>query len=60
MPIFYRRMALTFSHGDYANNQRIENGTETAIGLFKRSLAYHPDHRAFWGLGLVYQADGAF
>jgi Tfp pilus assembly protein PilF len=23
--------------------------------LFERSLAYHPDHRAFWGLGLVYQ-----
>lgn len=57
---FLSRLALTFSHGDYANNQRIENGTQTAIGLFKRSLAYHPDHRAFWGLGLVYQQMGRF
>jgi radical SAM superfamily enzyme YgiQ (UPF0313 family) len=52
---FLSRLALTFSHGDYAINPQIKNGIHTAIDLFKRALTYHPDHRAFWGLGLVYQ-----
>ncbi len=52
---FLSRLGLTFSHGDYATNPLIENSLETAIRLFKRSLEYHPDHRAFWGLGIVYQ-----
>jgi anaerobic magnesium-protoporphyrin IX monomethyl ester cyclase len=57
---FLSRLALTFSHGDYANNPWIKNSRETAIPLYKRSLSYHPDHRAFWGLGLVYQQLGRF
>ncbi len=52
---FLSRLALTFSHGDYAMNPMVENSLQTAIMLFERSLGYHPDHRAFWGLGLVYQ-----
>ena len=52
---FLSRLALTFSHGDYAINPLVENNLATAVMLFKRSLHYHPDHRAFWGLGLVYQ-----
>jgi len=36
-------------------NPLVENNLETAVMLFERSLHYHPDHRAFWGLGLVYQ-----
>ncbi len=52
---FLSRLALTFSHGDYAANPLVENSLPTAVKLFERSLAYHPDHRAFWGLGLVYQ-----
>jgi tetratricopeptide (TPR) repeat protein len=52
---FLSRLALTFSHGDYAMNPLVENSLATAIMLFERSLDYHPDHRAFWGLGLVYQ-----
>ena len=52
---FLSRLALTFSHGDYAMNPLVENSLETAVMLFERSLDYHPDHRAFWGLGLVYQ-----
>jgi len=52
---FLSRLALTFSHGDYAMNPQIENGLNLAVTLFERALAYHPDHRAFWGLGLVYQ-----
>jgi radical SAM superfamily enzyme YgiQ (UPF0313 family) len=52
---FLSRLALTFSHGDYAINPQVENNLTTAVMLFERSLHYHPDHRAFWGLGLVYQ-----
>ena len=52
---FLSRLALTFSHGDYAINPLVENNLATAVMLFERSLHYHPDHRAFWGLGLVYQ-----
>ena len=51
---FLSRLALTFSHGDYATNPLVADSLKTAISLFKRSLDYHPDHRAFWGLGLVY------
>lgn len=52
---FLSRLAMTFSHGDYAVNAQIKNSLDTAVTLFKKSLDYHPDHRAFWGLGLVYQ-----
>jgi len=52
---FLSRLALTFSHGDFAMNPLVENNPATAVMLFERSLTYHPDHRAFWGLGLVYQ-----
>ncbi len=52
---FLSRLALTFSHGDYAINPLVKNNLATAVMLFERSLHYHPDHRAFWGLGLVYQ-----
>ncbi len=52
---FLSRLALTFSHGDYAANALVPDTLATAIHLFERALTYHPDHRAFWGLGLVYQ-----
>ena len=57
---FLSRLAMTFSHGDYAMNPLIENPLEIAVHLFERALDYHPDHRAFWGLGLVYQHQGLF
>lgn len=57
---FLSRLALTFSHGDYAVNPLIQNKLRTAVRLFKTSLTYHPDHRAFWGLGLVYQHQRRF
>ncbi len=52
---FLSRLGLTFSHGDYATNPLVKNNLEIAVRLFTRSLDYHPDHRAYWGLGLVYQ-----
>jgi anaerobic magnesium-protoporphyrin IX monomethyl ester cyclase len=52
---FLSRLALTFSHGDYAMNPLVEDNLKIAVRLFERSLGYHPDHRAFWGLGLMFQ-----
>jgi tetratricopeptide (TPR) repeat protein len=52
---FLSRLGLTFSHGDYAMHPQITNSQSTAVMLFKKALDFHPDHRAFWGLGLVYQ-----
>jgi anaerobic magnesium-protoporphyrin IX monomethyl ester cyclase len=52
---FLSRLAMTFSHGEYAMNPLVKNNLDVAVKLFERSLSYHPDHRAFWGLGLIYQ-----
>ncbi len=57
---FLSRLALTFSHGDYAMNPLVKESQATAVMLFEKSLDYHPDHRAFWGLGLVYQHQRRF
>jgi hypothetical protein len=52
---FLSRLAMTFSHGDYARLQGTTPVLETAAVLYRRSLSLHPDHRAFWGLALVRQ-----
>ena len=54
---FLSRLGLTFSHGDYAAIQSDIPPLETARTLFRKALRRHPDHRAFWGLGLVHQAE---
>jgi len=56
---FYSRLALTFSHGDYAAMDMIP-GDKTAIAetLFHKALARHADHRGYLGLGLIYQQQG--
>lgn len=50
---FLSRLGMTFSHGDYANDVRIKNTDATAKDLFQRALTYHPDLRAFLGLGML-------
>jgi anaerobic magnesium-protoporphyrin IX monomethyl ester cyclase len=52
---FLSRLALTFSHGDYAGLDIIPGKEDISENLFQRSLAYFPDHRAFWGLALLKQ-----
>jgi len=49
---FLSRLALTFSHGDYAF---VEKNTDVAEELFERALRYFPDHRAYLGLGMLLQ-----
>ena len=52
---FYSRLAMTFSHGDYARIPARKNPYAIAVKLYKNALRYHPDHRAFLGLGMLYQ-----
>ncbi len=56
---FLSRLGLTFSHGDYARLQMTPAPVEVARGLFERALTLHPDHRAYWGLALIHQRQGA-
>jgi Tfp pilus assembly protein PilF len=51
---------MTFHQGDYARIDAIPNKRETAAGLYRRALDYHPDARAFLGLGMLGQQRGDF
>jgi radical SAM superfamily enzyme YgiQ (UPF0313 family) len=55
---FFSRLALTFEQGDYARIEAIPDKRGTAEALYRRALAYHPDARAFLGLGLLAQKAG--
>ncbi len=57
---FLSRLALTFSHGEYANNPHIKNQAATAKLLYKKALSYAPDARAFLGLAMIHQKSGQF
>jgi anaerobic magnesium-protoporphyrin IX monomethyl ester cyclase len=52
---FCSRIGMTFSHGDYSKIEGIKEKDETAEKLFKKSLEYYPNHRAYLGLGIVKQ-----
>ena len=56
---FLSRLGMTFSHGDYAGIGEIERKDRIAEKLFKKALTYYPDHRAYLGLGLLYQQSHA-
>jgi len=57
---FCSRLGMTFSHGDYSKIQEVKQRLETAEKLFKKALSYHPDHRAYLGLGMILQRKGEF
>jgi len=57
---FLSRLAMTFSHGEYARNPWVKDPMATARVLFDRALAYHPDLRAFLGLAMVFQKERRF
>ena len=52
---FLSRLAMTFDHGDYAEIESIKEKEKIAEKLYKRSLQYCPDPRAFLGLGIAKQ-----
>ncbi len=55
---FLSRLAMTFSHGDYAG-QYGRQALGLADSLYRKSLELSPDHRAYWGLSLMAQQKGA-
>jgi radical SAM superfamily enzyme YgiQ (UPF0313 family) len=56
---FFSRLGMTFSHGDYSGIEALKGKEHVAEKLYKKALEYHPDARAFLGLGLCYQKNGA-
>jgi anaerobic magnesium-protoporphyrin IX monomethyl ester cyclase len=57
---FFSRLGMTFSHGDYAHIEEIPGREEVAERLFTRALRYHPDERAYLGLGIINQKNGRY
>ena len=57
---FLSRLALTFSHGEYAAHPKVDRAEETAVQLFEKALAYAPDARAFLGLAMLHQKNRRF
>jgi len=52
---FFSKLAMTFSHGDYAKIDAIKDKNTISEKLYNRSLDYYPDHRAYLGLGIIKQ-----
>lgn len=52
---FLSRLAMTFSHGDYASIEEIDGKKGVAERLYERSLAYYPNQRAYLGVGVIKQ-----
>ncbi len=52
---FLSRLGMTFAFGDYASMEAVPEKKKTAEILFRRALKYHPDARAFLGLGILRQ-----
>ncbi|MDH3828694.1 MAG: B12-binding domain-containing radical SAM protein, partial [Desulfobacterales bacterium] len=57
---FFSRLAMTFEKGDYAGIDVIPHKKQIAEKLYRRSLEYGPKARAYLGLGMIYQKEGAF
>jgi radical SAM superfamily enzyme YgiQ (UPF0313 family) len=57
---FFSRLGMTFTHGDYARIEAIKEKDKIAERLYERSLDYHPDHRAYLGLGIIRQKNGEY
>ena len=57
---FYSRLAMTFSHGDYSKRDEIFQSDAAAQRLYEISLSWHPDHRAYLGLGVIRQKNMEF
>ncbi len=57
---FLSRLAMTFTHGEYSQNQAIADRENTAEILFQKALEYHDDHRAYLGLTILKQRQGKY
>jgi anaerobic magnesium-protoporphyrin IX monomethyl ester cyclase len=57
---FLSRLAMTFSQGDYASIEAIPEKNEVAQRLYDRALSYHPNQRAYLGIGIIKQKQGKY
>jgi len=57
---FCSRLAMTFDHGDYSRIDALKHKKGIAEKLYRRSLTYFPDTRAYLGLGILCQKRGAY
>jgi tetratricopeptide (TPR) repeat protein len=57
---FLSRLAMTFSHGDYALNEAIPDKEKVAERLYTRALSYAPNQRSYLGLGILRQKQGKY
>ncbi len=57
---FCSRLGMTFDHGDYALNEDIKGKDSIAEKLYIKALNYHPDPRAYLGLGILNQKKRAY
>lgn len=57
---FFSRLGMTFDYGDYVNIEAIKDKDRIAERLYKKSLSYYSDHRAFLGLGIIKQKMGEY
>ncbi len=57
---FLSRLGMTFSHGDYAGIETIKEKDRLVEMLYVKSLSYYPNHRAYLGLGIIRQSNGAY
>ena len=57
---FLSRLAMTFDQGDYAHIAAIPGKAQTAEKLYRRALGFHPDARAYLGLGILAQKQGDY
>ena len=56
---FLSRLALTLDRGDYPHALPEGAARDLARKPYYKALEYAPDSRAYWGLGLLTQAEGA-
>ncbi len=52
---FLSRLGMTFDHGDYSRIAVIDGKDRIAESLYRKALDYHPDPRAYLGLGILGQ-----
>jgi len=57
---FCSRLGMTFDHGDYSLNEDIKGKDKIAEKLYIKALKYHPDPRAYLGLGILNQKKRAY
>jgi radical SAM superfamily enzyme YgiQ (UPF0313 family) len=55
---FLSRLAATLDRGDYPHALPEGLAQDLARELYRKALEYAPDARAYWGLGLLAQAEG--